>query len=66
MGKYRLTEQHDSEEAAILDGTTMTWNRVLQIMQALIEINAEETLFKNESERMKRELNPTLEELTQK
>lgn len=56
MGKYRLTEQLDTEEDAVMQTTTMTWDRVIQIMQALIEINQEEKEFKTTGEKLKKKL----------
>lgn len=64
MGKYRLTEQLNTEEDAVLQCTAMTWDRIIQVMQALIEMNdEEENVFKRRNE-IREELEKKLEKET--
>ena len=35
MGKYRLTEPFESEEEAIINGSEITWNRIIQVLMLI-------------------------------
>ena len=50
MGKYRITEKHDTLEKAIEDVEKITWNRIVQVLlllnESILKEEVKEPIFK--------------------